>query len=186
MQASSAHDQNPCAQIAQLLIQQNFETLTAEQQAQIQAHLKQCPVCQEDFHAFLKIQSAIQFNPAGAPKPDPAIALSLQRRMQSRVISTQSYPQRSWEFLKRMLAYRIPVYQPILIGVIVLLVIVGIQHVSFFEKVLPDSSKTYTTSPARLPEQLHVLNAVDFLEQQEIGITVQEDTALCRFIVTAM
>jgi hypothetical protein len=170
-----------CADIEKLLIKNNDEELSKAEHLLLQQHLQNCDQCQNFQRILTNMQSAMQIN-KDRLIPDPSIRLNIIRQMKKKgdIFSVV------WNYLKRALDYRIPVYQG-LIGIgTCLLIVVAAHYLPFgYQQDRIESLSDVQFKDVAI-NQINVLSELTIIEQQKIGINVNEDTLLTKFIVPSM
>ncbi len=175
-----------CEVIQALLIQKNFDNLTHSQNESVDLHLNTCLTCQHFQKVLIKMNELTDYKEENAYTLPTATVQNLRHRVAARKKSKISLIQQSWEWLRNILDYRVPVHQIVFGGVMILMIFFISRQVSFENKYEIPVSPSISTLETPMAETMQVLNPHEVLEKQMIGQSVQEDTALYRFLVTVM
>jgi predicted anti-sigma-YlaC factor YlaD len=175
-----------CEVIQALIIQKNFDELTHTQNESVESHLKTCRTCQNFQKVLLKMNELTDYKEEKAVSLPVTTYQNLRQRVAAKKKSNISIFQQSWEWLKNILDYRVPVYQIVFGGVMILMIFFISRQVSYEDKYEIPVSPSISTLETPVVETMQVLNPHEVLEKQMIGQSVKEDTALYRFLVTVM
>jgi hypothetical protein len=175
-----------CEAVEELLIKQNFERLSEDENTLLQNHLKTCKHCQNYQNQFASLQSSIRIKEKSPLKPDPGIRQILLNRMEALKPKKHQVFDSLWQKILNLLEYRIPVYQG-LIGLACSFLIFLVIHYFSFSSQQQARSTQYELSTADTTfYQINVIKNLQIIEQQKIGKNVSEDSLLTRFIVSSM
>ncbi len=175
-----------CEDIEELLIRQNFERLSENENSFLQNHLKICNRCRSYQNQLAYMQTSMPISQKSPLKPDPVIRQALINRMNALKPKKYHIFDSFWKWILNILEYRIPVYQG-LIGIACgLLIFVTINHFSFSNRPQSGSSQYHQIMADTTFYQINVIKNLQIIEQQKIGKNVSEDTLLTRFIVSSM
>lgn len=175
-----------CEQAKELLVRQIFEDLNGNETQELTDHLKICEHCQSYCRQLTSFQQSMDIENSRLLKPDPAIRQKIIQQMNSRQPKRISFVQVIWQRLLGMLRYRIPVYQGVIGMAVSLLIFLAVHNFSISTKHASKVAPEFHGMKEVAATQVNVINSLDILEQQKIGRSAIEDTALTRFIVTAM
>jgi len=177
---------NKCSEFEALLIRQNLESLSAVENSLLQQHLKTCIHCQNYGRELTNLQSAMAIDQTSPLKPDPSIRQVVMNQMLKRKPEKQGILNSWWQWLSKILAYRIPVYQG-LIGVTCgLLIFVLIHYFPISNQPGLERPHHQTQIADTILYQINVIKNLQIIEQQKIGKSVSEDSLLTRFIVSSL
>jgi hypothetical protein len=186
MKKSSKKPIDKCNEMEALLIRQNIESLSAAENILLQQHLKTCIHCQNYRRQLTNLQSVMAISQTSRLKPDPSIREIVMKQMLKRKPETQGILNSFWQWISKILEYRIPVYQG-LIGVACgLLIVILIRYFPVSNQGGMDHSQHQLQIADTTVYQINVVKNLQIIEQQKIGKNVSEDSLLTRFIVSAM
>jgi hypothetical protein len=173
-----------CDDIEQLLIKKNIDELTPDENLLVEKHLKFCERCRGYQSTLLSLQDSMQICSEEKLIPDPAIHQNIIQRMKTLRPEQTGIFKSGWQYIRNMLEYRIPVYQTLLGIVLILLISFSIN--TLFLTTQKESSKlqVFAQMEPLAYSQMEVLDNLDIIDQQKIGISAKEDTSLTRFLVT--
>ena len=185
MKKSNENTRMNCDAIEFLLIKKNFDELTRQESVLVEEHLKSCDSCRSYQKTLSSLQESMK---VGTNKlvPDPAIRENIIQRMKALRPERAGIAVRTWHHLRDLLQHRIPVYQPILGAVLVLLIFVGAKQLTSPAVEKPAVDQSLLRTEAVMPAQMNVMGNLDIVKAQKIGQSAGEDTTLARFIVTTM
>lgn len=175
-----------CDAVEELLIKQNFESLSEDKNTLLQNHLKNCKHCQDYQNQLASLPSSITISEKSLLKPDPAIRQSLLNRMKALKPKKHRVFDSLWQKMLSILDYRIPVYQGLIGLACSLLIFVVIHYFSFSNQHQPGSPQYELSMADTTFYQINVIKNLQIIEQQKIGKNVREDSLLTRFIVSSM
>jgi hypothetical protein len=175
-----------CDAVEELLIKQNFESLSENENAMLQNHLKNCKHCQNYQNQLVFIQKSMSVSQKSQLKPDPAIRQSLMDRMNAVKHKRHRIGDLFWQRLLNLLEYRIPVYQGLIGLACSLLIFVAIHYFSFSSHYQPNIPQYEMRMADTTFYQINVIKNLQIIEQQKIGKNVREDSLLTRFVVSSM
>lgn len=186
MKDSNQNHTIKCEDIQDLLIKENIENLSIEETSLLKIHIKTCKYCQKYQQDLAYFQKSIPISQTSPLKPDPAIRRLVLKRLLKRKPDQQGILNLVWQWISKILEYRIPVYQG-LIGVVCgLLIFIMIRN--FFILNQHESKRTiYRLQTADTTVyQINVIKNLQIIEHQKIGRSIGEDSLLTRFVVTAL
>lgn len=174
-----------CDEIELLLLRQQVERLSSEENSRLQQHLKICIHCQNYGRQLANLHHAMAIDPTGHLTPDPAIRTVVMNRLRQRKPEKQGILNSLWQWLSKVLEYRIPVYQG-LVGVACgLLIFVLVKYFPNSGRSGWERSQHQFHLADTTVYQINVIQNLDLIEDQKIGKSVLEDSLLTRFVVTA-
>lgn len=185
MKKSNENKNMKCDEIEFLLIKKNLDELTSQETLLVEGHLKSCDSCRSYQKTLSNLQDSVR---AGTEKltPDPAIRESIIRRMEALRPRQAGVVVRGWHYVRGLLQHRIPVYQPVLGALLVLLIFTGVKQLSLPTEQEPLDVQTLVQTEIVMPTQLSVIDNLEIIKAQKIGRSAGEDTTLARFIVSSM
>ncbi len=183
--ANDDHTRQACRVVQDLLIKQTGEPLAVSETQQVDRHVAVCASCRAVQELVLRMHEAAGVPDAAALHPDPAIRDHLLQRFRD-TRQWVSRPSTVWQSVTRILAFRIPVYQAVLAGVLVLALVLTLQHVSspWGQTVVQRSASPRLDET--VPPPVAVLDDPDIIARQKIGTTIQEDSMLTRFVMQSL
>lgn len=185
MNKSNENKNTKCDDVEFLLIKKNFDELTQQESLLLEEHLKSCDLCRSYEKTLSHLQDSMRVE-AEKLAPDPATRERIIRRMKALRPEPAGVVVRGWHYLRDLLQHRIPVYQPILGAVLVLLIFVGAKQLTSPTVEKPAVDQSLLRTEAVMPAQMSVMDNLDIVKAQKIGRSAGEDTTLSRFIVTTM
>ncbi|KPL01284.1 MAG: hypothetical protein AMJ91_00580 [candidate division Zixibacteria bacterium SM23_73_3] len=186
MKKSNENPSLNCDEIEGLLIQGHFDKITQDQSLLVEEHLESCDRCRSYQKTLSGLQNSMQIDVGDKLTPDTDIRETIIQRMKTVKAQETGIFRSTWQYIRNVFEYRIPVYQPLLGGVLVLLIFFAVRELSFAPD--PKSSKLQTFTQVETPilSQMSVIDNLEIIEAQKIGRSVREDTTLTRFIVSTM
>lgn len=175
-----------CDAVEELLIKQNFEKLSEDENNLLQNHLKTCNGCQKYQLQLANLRSSLVVSEQSSLQPDPLIRQSLINRVKALKPQDHRFFDSLWQRLLNILEYRIPVYQGLIGLACSILIFVMIHYFSlssYHEVEIPRYQNMMADTTFY---QINVIKNLQIIGQQKIGKNVREDSLLTRFIVTAM
>ena len=173
-----------CDEIEHLLVKKDVEGLTPEEDVLLENHLRLCKRCRSYQNALLSVRNSVQIDSEEKLVPDPAMRQNIIQRMKTLRPEQAGIFKSSWQYIRNMLEYRIPVYQTLLGIVLILLISFSINTLFLTTERASSKLPSFAQMEPLVSSQMSVLNNLEIIDQQKIGISVKEDTSLTRFIVT--
>jgi anti-sigma factor RsiW len=186
MKRSNEKDKPTCDQIEMLLVSMTYDQLTEDENRLIEEHLAACERCRRYQNAISRLKSAVGIGEEEKPTPHPSIRENLVQRMKQLKSEEEGVWDRIWKSIGAAFAYRIPAYQAV--AGIALIVAMSLTLRNLPSSVLQEPPEERPLVRMEMPElsEMSVIDNLDILRQQKIGINVTEDTTLTRFIVSGM
>ncbi len=172
----------------EILIAKKFSgMLEAGENILISQHLQECKACARNLTALQSLHQHMRSSSATALAPEPATRKILRERMlNSRIRKQASVERRGWVKLLKtvicLLKFRVPVYQVVLGGVVLMALLVFANYISY-----PGNRVA-----ARMNEMVQLADSTglhDTLQTaypEKPGRTLREDSLMARFITTIM
>jgi len=186
MKKSNENPSLNCDDVERLLIHRIFDQLTPEVNLSVEKHLKSCDRCQSYQKTLLNLQNSIQIRAEEKLVPDPAIRQNIIQRMKTLEPQEAGFLRSTWQYVRSIFEYRIPVYQTLSGVVLIVLIFLAVNQISFSPDQKPPEPQSLTQIETPVPAQMNVVDNLDIIDKQKIGRNVKEDTTLTRFIVTTM
>ncbi|UCB52513.1 MAG: hypothetical protein JSV10_11160 [Candidatus Zixiibacteriota bacterium] len=174
-----------CDDVERLLIKKNLDEITQQESLLLEEHLRGCVSCRSYQKALLSLQDSMRI---GTEKlaPDPVIRENIIQRMETLRPKRAGILVRGQHHVRDLLQHRIPVYQPLLVAVLVLLIFVGAKQLSLPTVEEPVDAQSLLRTEVVMPTQMGVIDDLGIIKAQKIGRSAGEDTTLARFIVSTM
>jgi len=186
MKFNNRNPESNCESVESLIIKRMYDPLSREEDEILQTHLQNCSHCQQFeqqldmlFHS-LRIQEKIRL-----PAEEKMIRL-IHNRIKTYSSGEKRFKRERRNRIRNILTYPIPLYQALLGAFLLLMILIGVI-------LFPTPNQQNSLSPALSGKdkesheyQLQVLDNLNILNQQRIGITVEEDTLLTNFMVSMM
>ncbi|MGB2768107.1 MAG: hypothetical protein WBC88_00070 [Candidatus Zixiibacteriota bacterium] len=185
MKKSNENKNMKCHEIEFLLIKKNFDELTSQESLLVEGHLESCDSCRSYQKTLSNLQDSMKVKTEKLA-PDPAIRESIIQRMEALKPERAGIAARGWHHIRDLLQHRIPVYQPLLGAVLVLLIFVGAKQLSLPTEEKPPDVQSLVQTEIVMPAQMSVIDNLEIIKTQKIGRSAGEDTTLARFIVSSM
>jgi predicted anti-sigma-YlaC factor YlaD len=185
MKRSDENRNMKCDEIEFLLVRENFDELTGQENLLVEEHLKSCDSCRSYQKTLSNLQDSMRIG-AERLTPDPAIRERVIERMEALKPRQAGIVVRSWHYARDLLQHRIPVYQPILGAVLVLLIFFGTRQLSMTTAEKAPDIQTPVRTEMVMPAQMSVMDNLEIVKAQKIGRSAGEDTTLARFIVSGI
>jgi len=173
-----------CDDIEQLLIKKDIDELTPDENLLVEKHLKICERCRSYQSTLSSMQNSMQISSEKKLVPDPAIRQNILQRMKALRPQETGIFKSGWGYFRSILEYRIPVYQTLLIVVLIPVIFFAVNQLFLTPDWEPEKLQGVAQMEPLVSSQMGVLDNLDIIDQQKIGISVREDTSLTRFIVT--
>jgi hypothetical protein len=104
--------------------------------------------------------------------------MKIRRAKDTRIFKT------TWQYIRAILGYRIPVYQALFSVALILVISLGVKQLPVpTEKKSPEQIG-FAQMDESVSSQLNVIESLEIIDKQKIGRTAQEDSSLTQFIVT--
>jgi hypothetical protein len=174
-----------CDEIEFLLIKRNFDELTTKESLLVEEHLESCDSCRSYQKILSNLQDSMKVS-AERLVPDPAIRENIIQRMEALGPRQPGIVARGWHYLGDLLKRRIPVYQPLLGALLILLIFLGTKQLSAPVEEKRADIQAPVGTEVLIPAQMSVMDDLGIVKAQKIGRSAGEDTTLARFIVTRM
>ncbi len=171
-----------CDDIERLLVNRLLGELTTDENLLVEEHLRICPQCRSYQIGLLNMQNAMQAEGEERLTPDPAIRRAIVGRMKALRSQKTGPLAKTWQHVRGVFAYRIPVYQALFSAALILLIFIGAKQLTFST----GGEVTQARLGEAVPSQMSVIDNLEILKQQKIGLSAKEDTTLARFIVSTM
>jgi len=182
---SNTNQNQICKKIERLLIEDGIEGLSPEKEKQVQQHLSACVGCRHLQQTLNHMHRACRIAEEAALKPDPAIRSQLLQHLAKKSKARTLFWVDFQATFQRVRDYRFSIYQMGLTLAVLLLVVLGIQQLSFEERTsmsmeIPNNIETV------LADSNMINNALQIIRHHNGGRNVKEDSAVTKFIKTTM
>jgi hypothetical protein len=173
-----------CNQIEKILIENQWQNLTAEKKKSIRQHLENCESCKQLQKTIADFEEAMSIKYNSPLLPDPAIQLQIIKKIKNKQKKSLISQIKDW--VLAIVNYRIPVYQAGISIIIIFLFIALVKNFALSErKHLPEQA-VYEISAPNIVTQINVLNLNEVVENQKPGTSAKDDTLLLKFFHAAM
>jgi len=180
-------DKNPsknCDEMESLLIKENLDELTTDENLLIKIHLKSCEHCRSFKNALLDLQNSMRIGAKQKPVPHPAIRQNIIRQMKTKKAKEAGVFKSGWQYIRGILEYRIPVYQALFSVALILLFSLGIRQLPFPIEKKPQEQRGFAQLDVPISSQMNVIESLEIIDNQKIGRNAQEDSSLTQFILS--
>ncbi len=184
MKESNKKSNANCDDVEELLIKKEIDKLTPDENLLVEKHLKFCERCRTYQSTLSSLQNSMQISPDEKLTPDPAIRQNIIQKMKALKPEEKGIFKSGWQYIRTALEYRIPVYQTLLIVVLIPFIFFAVDQLFLTPDHEPENLQGIAQIEPLVSSQIGVLDNLDVIDQQKIGISVREDTSLTRFIVT--
>ena len=179
-------DKSSCAKIEKMLINQKIDKISKEEKKLLITHLDSCENCKKYQSVFDGIQNVLAIEQKGELFPKPEIRENLLNRMRV------NQPEKSNIFsnflgdLKSVFSYRIPVYQAV-VGIISLFIIsFALGKLPSQDRIINSDERVFNSINELSLTHINILDSLDILNTQKIGLHVSEDTVFTKYINASM
>ena len=157
--------------------------MAKEKKYVVKKHLQSCEHCQNYQQVLLKLKN-VSMNDGLIP--NPRIRKHIIQRVKEKRATTAVTWKNSWQHVKNIFEYRIPVYQALVGAAFILIIFMMSNKLS--SSMFPKSTKEYRFTNVEIPvaSQMNVINNLQSFEHQKIGKNVKEDSVMSQYIVPAM
>jgi Tfp pilus assembly pilus retraction ATPase PilT len=123
---------NPnCEDIEQLLVNRILDELTRDENFVVEEHLKSCEHCQTYQQILLNLKNSMQIDAKETLIPDPAIRENILRQMKTLNPQETGFFKVTWQYIRNIFKYRIPVYQALSGLALIALIFLIVNQLSF-------------------------------------------------------
>lgn len=166
-----------CRTIQDLLVKREIETISDEQERELEVHIKTCEDCKAFRERLAQVAAASQ--QTSKDLLSEGLRVSLLRRMRSKSGAQKSYVPWRQFFIRR----RVAIYQTVAAAAIIL-------FFTLITRKIGDSHRVtqHMISPISMDtEMLHVLTVRQvhqIVDSQKVGVTLSQDTVLSKILFT--
>jgi len=184
MQSMQSNIKNNCDYFKNLIIKSDTEKLRITEKEKVARHLTTCADCREYEETFQQIKQTAASKDELQLVPWETIFKNLQKQYSGRQKQSKKGINALLASIRGLLEYRIPVYQAVLAGLVVLM----IYGNSLFPPVFSSKGKFDATDS--LIVEASSINPESFafawrmVDSQKTGISVEEDSILTSLIVS--
>ncbi len=182
-------NENPkvnCDDIQRLLVNKISDELTRDEDRLVEEHLKSCGHCRSYQNTLLSLKDSMQIGRGEKLVPDPAIRENIIQRMKTSQPQETGILRSTWQYVKSVFQYRVPVYQTLSGLALIALIFLATKQISFSPDQRPPEPRSLVRMEMPAPTQMSVVDNLDILAHQKIGQSAKDDTTLTRFIVSTM
>jgi hypothetical protein len=175
-------DRKQCKTVQAILIKERFENVAADDQRFVQQHLADCETCQKFRKVLLAVSQPAKSEQINAQavveEVRQTVATAIKQKQQSNPLA------KAINTVLGLFNYKIPVYQPVLVVIILLIFLLPRAHFPAGKDVGgPPFADSLLAAP--LPEKYRFLiDNIELIKAQRVGETVKEDSALFKYSYT--
>jgi len=173
-----------CNDIERLLINKKIDEITEDENILLEKHLKSCEQCRSYQVTLLNLERSVQIGSENHLVPDTAIRQNIIRKMKAMRHKKVEVLRNGWQTIRNMLGYRIPVYQALLGAGLILVGFWMINKHSLSIDRKPSKLPNFIQMDTPTSSQMNVIKNLNMIDEQKIGWSVKEDSALTRYFVT--
>lgn len=173
-----------CVEFQNWLLEGQLQSLSAADARKLTEHLQSCRACSSLQAALSGLQSIMAAEAETGIQPDPEIQARLLAQLARRRPIKNNFLNASVQFVKNLLGYRIPVYQVILTGAVIIIFYLGFHSYSGISQ--KETIRIKSPYPVSHLLQVPDLEQMQQLSRQNLGISVQEDSMRLRYITVSM
>jgi hypothetical protein len=186
MEKSNDNSKVNCDDIQRLLVNRISDELTRDENRLVEEHLKSCGHCRAYQNTLLRLKESMRVGTGEKLVPDPAIRENILQRMKTLQPQETGILRSTWQYARSVFEYRVPVYQTLSGLALIALIFLATKQISFSPDQRPPEPRSLIRLEMPAPTQMSVVDNLDIIDQQKIGRSAREDTALTRFIVSTM
>jgi len=172
-----------CTEFEKLLIKKNIDEISDAEALLLHEHLESCKTCQNYQHTLIKLQKSVQIDEADNLIPEPAIRKNIAGRIKT---NHRGVHEIVLAVVKSVLEYRIPVYQTLLGIAGIFLIVLAVNRFSLLQPKETAMQQGNLELSELAFEQMNVHNNLQVMDYQKIGININEDTSMTKFIVSSI
>ncbi len=186
MKRTSEIQRHPCISVRDLLIKAQYQALPSSDKKLVSGHLKNCTDCRNFQATLIRMTESFDISRRKDLQLDPHIRYHLLERMETRFPRSLSSVSRFREKLKMIFEYRIPVYQALIVFILVLAAVTLFQPSPPPADVyqLPQVTALYPDSAAFENQNVFIHRGLD--AGDKLGRTLKEDSVLTRYITYSL
>jgi hypothetical protein len=175
-----------CRDVEKLIVQHRVDKLEREEFIRIHHHLESCEKCMKFYKTLDGMEGEMTNLDQINLIPRPEIRQHLYNRMKLKTSNTITERYKSIKALRRVLIYRIPVYQALVAISLVAVILFSINHLSSSTESLERYTPLDLLGETFLLDSVQTIDNFYFIYKQKIGRSVMEDSILTRHMVTSM
>lgn len=179
-------DKISCEQIEEILTNQKVDNVSDEEKQILINHLDSCENCKKYQSVFDEIQNVMKIEKNSELIPKPEIRKNLLNRMKSNQPLKEKVLKKFLSNLKSVFSYRIPVYQAA-VGIICLFLIsFALGKLPSQDRKLKSDESAFISIKELSLSHTNILDSLEILNKQKIGLNVSEDTVFTKYINATM
>jgi hypothetical protein len=179
---SRANNTLTCHEIEHILLKKSIEEISIKEQQIIEQHLRYCHQCKRYEHFLVDIKRAFT-----TPQNNNLEPLHEIRENALKIMSGyRGVFSMLWNSIIGLFEYRIPIYQPMAVILIIFVLLVGFKFAGPGKNIFVISGSEDNKSHGMILNESFALDSLQVLERQRIGKNVLEDSVLTNFTTTAM
>lgn len=175
-----------CEQVEKIFINQKIDHISEEEKQVLITHLHSCEFCKHHQLVCEKIHNSMDIEQNSELIPKPEIRENLVNKMKA------NQPEKSTTLgyflnnLKSVFSYRIPVYQAAVGIISMFLIFFALEKLPSKDRLMNPSEKIFIQNSDLHLTQTNILDSLDILSKQKIGLNVSEDTVFTKYINASM
>ncbi len=186
MEKSNENPKANCDDIQRLLVNRISDELSRDEDRLVEEHLKSCGHCRAYENTLLNLKESMRVGTGEELVPDPAIRENILRRMKTLQPQETGILRSTWQYVRSVFEYRVPVYQTLSGLALIALIFLATKQISVSPDQRPPEPRSLVRMEMPVPTQMSVVDNLEIIDKQKIGRSAKEDTALTRFIVSTM
>jgi hypothetical protein len=179
-------DKITCEQIEKIFINKQIDKISEGEKQILITHLDSCENCKKYHVVFDEIQNVLAIEQKGELFPKPEIREHLLNRMKENQPLKENVLGSLLSNLKSVFSYRIPVYQAA-VGIICLFLIsFALGKVPSQDRIIKSDERAINSINELSLSHTNILDSLEILNKQKIGLNVSEDTVFTKYINATM
>lgn len=175
-----------CETVEELLIQQSVTALTEKDAALVREHVQACPDCRLFESQLAEMQQSEKFEKDETLVAHPEIHAALTQRLNElKQQNRESIFSSTWERVRRIFEYRIPVYQGILGAAVIAIIFLFFQNFNV-KSISQGNQQIVPPVETNQFTNVQVIHDLKIVDDQKIGTSVSEDTLLTKYVFSVM
>lgn len=173
--------QKDCSKIEDLIIEMKVGSIADREKIEIERHLNQCRKCSEFKKTLAAIENGLTIDDNLKLNPHSQIRRNLLSYLNNSKKKTPVF-NRFWTTTRGFLEIRIPVYQILSAAIVLIVVFIGMEKLSTFDK-LELGKEPILKLPKATFYQFNIVDDFRLINEQKIGRNFSEDSLLIKMFV---
>jgi len=170
-----------CGDIDDWIAKKLSETMSESEQTTLSRHLRECENCRRALSSAESLLRTLHHTRETFLRPRPSIQSALRKRVKQLSHKQKSSWEVPFEYIVRILKVRVPIYQAVLVMVILLMALLYANFLSF----------SGNPHPVNIPGNVQIADSTEILDtlkinNDRVGRNLKEDSLLTRFFMTVM